>query len=67
MIVSYYIIYTNHFDRPGIKVTICKINNFSIATSICPKHNSVVPKPVVENFSTQRPTKITLEVAYQVA
>ena len=39
MIVSYYVIYTNHFDRPGIKVTICKINNFSIVTSICPKYH----------------------------
>ena len=38
IIVSYYIIYANHFDRPGIKVTILKINNFSIATSICPKY-----------------------------
>ena len=33
MIASYYIIYTNHFDGSGIKATICKINNFSIATS----------------------------------
>ena len=24
----YYIIYTNHFERPDIKATICKINNF---------------------------------------
>ena len=38
MIVSYYIIYTNHFDRPDIKATICKINNFSIVISICPKY-----------------------------
>ena len=38
MIVSYYIIYTNDFDRPGIKSTICKINNFSIVISICPKY-----------------------------
>ena len=38
MIVSSYIIYTNHFDRAGIKVIICKINNFSIVTSICPKY-----------------------------
>ena len=38
MIVSYNIIYTNHFDRPGIEVTILKINNFFIATSICPKY-----------------------------
>ena len=38
MIVSYYIIYANHFDRPDIKVTILKINNFSTATSICPKY-----------------------------
>ena len=27
-----------HFDRPGIKITICKISNFSIVTSICPKY-----------------------------
>ena len=38
MIVSYYIIYGNHFDRPGIKVTILKINSFSIATSLYPKY-----------------------------
>ena len=38
MIVSFYIIYTNHFDRPGIKGTLCKINNFSLVTNICPKH-----------------------------
>ena len=38
MIVSYHIIYTNHFDRPDIKVAICKINNFSTVTSICPKY-----------------------------
>ena len=38
MIVSYYIIYTNHFHRPGIKGTISKTNNFSIVTSICPKY-----------------------------
>ena len=35
--ISYYFIYTNHFDRPGIKTTICKINNFFVVTSICPK------------------------------
>ena len=38
MIVSHYIIYTNHFDRTGIKATICKIYNFSIVTSICHKY-----------------------------
>ena len=38
MIVSYYIIHANHFDRPGMKVTILKIKNFSIATSICPEY-----------------------------
>ena len=27
MVVSYHIIYNNHFDRPVIKATICKINN----------------------------------------
>ena len=27
-----------HFDRSGIKTTICKIKKFSIVTSICPKH-----------------------------
>ena len=37
MIVSYYIAYTNHLDRSGIMATICKIKNFSIDTSICPK------------------------------
>ena len=38
----------------GIKTTICKINNFSIVTSICPKYdvcNEVVPKIAVEKFS----------------
>ena len=38
MIASDYIIYTNHFDRPDIKAAICKINNFSIVSSICPKY-----------------------------
>ena len=38
MIVSNYIINANHFHRPDIKVTILKFNNFSIATSICPKY-----------------------------
>ena len=38
IIVSYYIIYINHFDRPGVKATICKVNNFSIVISICPKY-----------------------------
>ena len=38
MIVSNYIVSANHFDRPDIKVTILKFNNFSIATSICPKY-----------------------------
>ena len=38
MIVSYNIIYINHFYRPGIKATLCKINNFSIVTSIFPKY-----------------------------
>ena len=37
MIVSYYIFYTDHLDRLGMKATICKINNLSIVTSICPK------------------------------
>ena len=38
MIVSYYIIYTNHFDRPGIKAAIYKIINFSVFTIISPKY-----------------------------
>ena len=38
MVVSYCIIYANHFDRPSINVTILKINNFSVVTSICPKY-----------------------------
>ena len=38
MIVSYFIIYANHFDRPGIKVILLKTNKFSVATSICPKY-----------------------------
>ena len=32
----------------------CKINNFSVVTSIYPKyhaHNQVVPKPIVDKFS----------------
>ena len=39
MIVSY-IFYTNHVGRPDIKGNICKINNFSIGTSICPKYTT---------------------------
>ena len=39
MIVSYHITYTNLLNSPGIKATICKINNFSIVTSICPKYH----------------------------
>ena len=49
---KYLYLYTNHFDRLGIKATICKvkffwsgmratirkINNFSITTGICPKY-----------------------------
>ena len=38
----------------GINATICKINNFSIVTSICLNyhvHNQVVSKIVVEKFS----------------
>ena len=38
MIVSFYIIYTNHFDRPDIKATICKTNNLFIVTSVYPKY-----------------------------
>ena len=34
MIISYYIISTNLFDRPGKEATICKINKFSIVTSM---------------------------------
>ena len=67
-----HIVYTNHFDRPGIKATICKINNFSIVTSIYPKYCCTqlsFAKTVVEKFSfsglkiekvavfTQSPTK----------
>ena len=37
-IVFYYIIYANHFDRPGINVTILKIKNLSVVTSLCPKY-----------------------------
>ena len=39
MIVSYYIIHTNYFGRPGIEATMCKIYNFSVVTSICPKYH----------------------------
>ena len=38
MTVSYCIIYTNHFDRSSIKAIVCKINNFSVVISICPKY-----------------------------
>ena len=44
MIVSYYIIYTNHFDRPDIKATLGKINNFPIVTSIRLKYIKYRPK-----------------------
>ena len=30
MVASYHMIYINHFDRPGIKATVYKINNFSV-------------------------------------
>ena len=73
MIVSYYIIYTNHLDRPGIKATICTITKFSFFTSICPKYYCTklsAAKTVWEKFSfsklkiekvaffTHSPTKI---------
>ena len=54
MIVSYYIIHANHFDRPGMKVTILKIKIFSIATSICPEYcytQLSCAKKIVEKFS----------------
>ena len=38
MIVSYYIIHTNPFDRPDIKATICTTNDFAIITSTYPKY-----------------------------
>ena len=44
MIVSYYIIYTNHFDRPDIKATLGKINYFPIVTSIRLKYIKYRPK-----------------------
>ena len=37
LIIPYNIIYTSHFDRPDIKASIRKTNNFSVVTSICPK------------------------------
>ena len=37
-------------QQTGIKATICKINSFSIVTSICPKY-CLVLKTVVEKFS----------------
>ena len=36
--VAYWLLRKFHFVKPGIKATICKINNFSIVTSICPKY-----------------------------
>ena len=68
MIASYYIIYTNHFDRSCIKGTICEINNSSSLNRIV--HNSEVQKTVAKKFSlskrkiekgqffTEGPTKI---------
>ena len=50
MIVSYYIIYTNHFDRPGIKATIFKLATFlllPVSDLNTIVHNEVVPKTVV--------------------
>ena len=35
----------------GIMVTICKINIFSIVTSICPKYHVHTVQKVVEKFS----------------
>ena len=37
--ISFLYYYTNHFDRPGIKATICKTNNLFIVTSVCPKYH----------------------------
>ena len=44
MIIFYYAICANHFDRPEIKATICNIKTFStvtsmFVTSICPKYS----------------------------
>ena len=73
--------YTNHFDKTGIKATICKINNFLLVTSICPKYYCTqlsLPKTAVEKFSfselkiekvkffTQSPTKIFCIDVYNV-
>ena len=73
IIVSHHFIYANHFDGPGVKAAICKINKFSIATSIYPKYYCTqlsCAKTFVEKFSfselkienvkfvTQSPTKI---------
>ena len=38
MIVSYYVIYTNHPVGLGIKVTLCKISILSIVTGIYRKY-----------------------------
>ena len=72
MIVSYYIIDTNHFDRPGIKATICNYKQLLLPVSALNiiVHNIVVLKTVEEKFSfsefkidkakffTQSPTKV---------
>ena len=48
-----YVIYSTHFDRPDIKATVGKINNFSVVTSICPKYYSTQLSclEVVKKFS----------------
>ena len=38
LLFFYYITYSNHFDRPDIKATVGKIDNFSIVPRICPKY-----------------------------
>ena len=53
MIVAYYMIYTNHFDRPGIKATVCKFFFLFLPVSALNTivHNSVGLKVVVEKFN----------------
>ena len=41
MIVFYYIIYTNHFDKSGLKVTVCKMILLPVSALNTIVHNYV--------------------------
>ena len=57
--VAWYLLINFHFDRLGIKATICKINNFSIVKKIVVEKFSF-RKLTIEKvkFFTQSPTKV---------